>query len=63
MTTLVYLGNNFSFLDLLPIIIYFGFIITLAYLIFKWATKSMSLKKENNELLREIIRRLDNKKE
>jgi hypothetical protein len=44
-------------LTLLPFIIFIG----VFYMIFKWVTKFISLRQEQNQLLKEIIKRLDDK--
>jgi hypothetical protein len=49
-------------LDVMPVVIYFGTIIIISYFVYKWASKSISLKKETNELLKEIIDRLEKQK-
>jgi hypothetical protein len=49
----------------LPIVIYLFFVAGLIFLIYffidHWVTKSLDLKREHNELLREIIRKLESK--
>ncbi|MFY9151622.1 MAG: hypothetical protein WAO52_06400 [Prolixibacteraceae bacterium] len=47
----------------LPFLIIFFYILILAgilYLIYTWVTKFISLREEQNNLLKEIIKRLDN---
>jgi len=50
---------------LLPIVIYLlvlvGLIFLVYFLIDRWVTKSLDLKKEHNELLRKIIEKMENK--
>lgn len=57
--------NLISHHSILPIlIIYLIYLIIIGgvfYLIYKWVNKFISLKKEQNDLLREIIKRLENK--
>ena len=51
----------FSIWPLLMIIIYLGIIVGVFYLIYKWVTKIISLKQEHNDLLREILKKMDTK--
>ena len=51
-------------LMILPILIslfYLTIIGAVIYLVYTWVTKFISLKEEQNNLLREIIKRLENK--
>ena len=41
--------------------IYLAILGTIFYLIYNWVNKFISLRKEQNDLLREIIKRMDNK--
>ncbi len=43
------------------VIIYLAIIGSVFYLIYTWVNKFISLKQEHNDLLREIIKRMDNK--
>jgi hypothetical protein len=43
------------------IIIYLSIIGSIFYLIYTWVNKFISLKQEQNDLLREIIKRMENK--
>jgi hypothetical protein len=38
-----------------------GGIITIFYLVYKWIRISLNLKEEQNEILKEILKKLDNK--
>ncbi len=54
----------FSFFPLISIlitIIYLAIIFGILYMIYKWVNKFISLRQEQNELLREIIKKLENK--
>jgi len=54
------MGNLF----LLPIligVIYLTIIFGILYLIYTWVNKFILLKQEHNDLLREIIKKMDNK--
>ena len=41
-------------------IINLGLIVGVCYLIYRWITKIISLKQEHNDLLREILKKMDN---
>jgi hypothetical protein len=41
------------------LLIYFGFIFAVIFVVYRWAAKVISLKKENNALSKEIIKRMD----
>ena len=41
------------------IFIYLGIIGGICYMIYTWVTKIISLKEEHNDLLREIIKKMD----
>ena len=51
----------FSIIEILMVIIYLTIIGGDLYLIYKWAKKIISLKKEQNDLLKEIIKKMDKK--
>ena len=52
----------FSFFPLLiVIVIYLVIIFGILYFIYKWVNKFISLKEEHNDLLREIIKKMENK--
>ena len=53
--------DNLIFLPFIIGIIYLMFIIGIIYLIYTWVNKFILLKQEHNDLLREIIKKLDNK--
>ena len=58
--------NNFIFFPFLMISLYLAIVIGVFYLIYKWVdtkwiSKFLSLKQEQNELLREIIKKMENK--
>ncbi len=42
-------------------IIYVAILIAVFYLIYTWVNKMISLKQEHNDLLREIIKKIENK--
>lgn len=51
-------------LTLLPLFLvvgYIGVLIGLFYLIYTWVNKFIVLRQEQNDLLREIIKKMDNK--
>ena len=48
-----------TFFPFLIIIIYLGIIFGILYLIYTWVNKFIVLKQEHNDLLREIIKRMD----
>jgi len=50
--------NLISFFPIL-MIIYWAVIIGVFYLIYTWVNKFISLKKEHNDLLREIVKKMD----
>lgn len=50
-----------TFLPLLFMLFYLALIIGILYLIFTWVNKFLVLKQEHNNLLREIIKKMDNK--
>ncbi|MBV6429586.1 MAG: hypothetical protein KIPDCIKN_04146 [Haliscomenobacter sp.] len=49
------------YIPILMIIVYLAIIIGLFYLIYRWVSTIISLKREHNDLLREIIKKLENK--
>lgn len=51
----------FAIFPLLIIIIYLGIIFGILYLIYTWVNKFIALRQEQNDLLREIIKKMDNK--
>ncbi len=50
-----------TFLPFLFVLIYLAILFGILFLIYTWVTKFIFLKKEHNDLLREIIKRMDNK--
>ncbi len=54
-----------SFLPFLPVVIsamvYLAIIFGILYLIYKWVNKFIALKQEQNDLLREIINKMESK--
>ncbi|MFN8207854.1 MAG: hypothetical protein U0T82_10675 [Bacteroidales bacterium] len=50
---------HFGFAGLLVILFYLVFVGGMITLLILWAVKSIKLRKEQNELLREIIRKMD----
>jgi hypothetical protein len=53
--------NIFAFFPFLIIIIYLTILFGVLYLIYKWVNKFISLRQEQNDLLREIINKMGNK--
>lgn len=53
--------DNLIFLPMLIGIIYLTVIIGILYLIYTWVNKFILLKQEHNDLLREIIKKMENK--
>jgi archaellum component FlaF (FlaF/FlaG flagellin family) len=51
----------FPFIPFLIMIIYLAILFGILYLIYTWVNKFIILKQEHNELLKEIIQKLDNK--
>lgn len=51
----------FPFFPILMILFYLAMIIGVFYLFYTWVNKFISLKKEHNDLLREIIKKMENK--
>lgn len=51
----------FPFFPFFIIIFYFVLIFGIFYFIFTWVNKFIALKEEHNDLLREIIKKMDNK--
>jgi len=53
--------NLFTFLPLLLVVLFYFVILGLIlFLIYTWVTKFISLRQEQNNLLREIIKKMDN---
>ena len=53
--------GNLIFLPILVGIVYLTVIFGILYLIYTWVNKFILLKQEHNDLLREIIKKMDNK--
>ena len=53
--------GNLIFLPMLIGIIYLTVIFGILYFIYTWVSKFISLKQEHNDLLREIIKKMENK--
>lgn len=51
----------FSFFPILIVLFYLTIIAGVLYYVYTWVNKFLSLKKEHNDLLREIIKKLENK--
>ena len=51
----------FTFLPFLIMIVYLAILFGILYLIYKWVNKFISLRQEQNDLLREIINKMGNK--
>ncbi|WP_168194550.1 hypothetical protein [Antarcticibacterium arcticum] len=53
--------NTFAIIPLLIFVVYLAIIFGVFYLIYKWVNKFISLRQEQNDLLREIINKMGNK--
>jgi hypothetical protein len=53
--------HNFFFFPLFIFIFYLALIFCLFYFIYTWVNKFISLKQEHNDLLREILKKMENK--
>lgn len=53
--------STFHFFPILFAIFYLAIIFGILYLIYKWVNKFIVLKEEHNQLLREIINKMDHK--
>lgn len=51
----------FAFFPILVAFCYFALILVIINFIYKWANKFLILKQEHNDLLREIIKKMDRK--
>ena len=51
----------FALLPLLILVVYLGIIFVILYLIYTWVNKFIVLRQEQNDLLREIIKKMDEK--
>ncbi len=51
----------FAIFPFLIILIYLGITFGILYLIYTWVNKFIVLRQEQNDLLREIIKKMDNK--
>jgi hypothetical protein len=51
----------FPFFPILIVIVYLAILFGILYLIYKWVNKFISLRQEQNDLLREIINKMGNK--
>jgi len=49
----------FSFFPFVIILIYLAIIFGIMYVIYTWVNKSIALKQEHNDLLREIIKKME----
>ena len=47
------------FFPIMIIVFYFAILIAIFYLVYTWVNKFLSLKQEHNDLLREIIKKMD----
>jgi ABC-type multidrug transport system fused ATPase/permease subunit len=52
---------GFAFLQFIIFLFYLTIIAVVFFLIYTWVNKFISLKQEQNDLLKEIIKKLDNK--
>jgi hypothetical protein len=55
------MGSMYSIIAILNIALYLAIIAGVFYLIYTWVNKFLALKKEQNDLLREIIKKLGDK--
>jgi len=55
------MGSMYSIIALLNILFYIAIIAGVFYMIYTWVNKFIALKKEQNDLLREIIKKLGDK--
>lgn len=53
--------GSFIFIPILLGIIWLTIVFGLLYLVYTWVQKFISLKQEHNDLLREIIKKMDSK--
>jgi len=53
------MGSMYSIIALLNIVFYIAIIAGVFYMIYTWVNKFIALKKEQNDLLREIIKKLE----
>jgi len=51
--------GGLSILPILIFLIYLAIMFGILYLIYKWVNKFISLKQEQNDLLREIIKKME----
>ncbi len=50
----------FSIFPILLVLFYLAIIFAILYLVYTWVTRIISLKEEHNDLLKEIIKRIEN---
>lgn len=54
-----------ALLNIIPVLIiilfYLALLFGIFYLIYRWVTKFLFLKQEHNELLKEIVKKMDNR--
>lgn len=50
----------FSIFPILMILFYLAIIVAILFLVYTWINKIISLKEDQNDLLREIIKRMEN---
>lgn len=55
------MGSGFIFLPIILGIIWLTIVFGLLYLVYTWVQKFIALKQEHNDLLREIIKKMDRK--
>ena len=53
--------TGFTIILVLIFLFYLAILVVVFYLIYTWVNKFISLKKEQNDLLREIIKKMDSK--
>lgn len=52
-----------SVFAIISVLLYLFFIVAAVYFIFKWVNKFIALKEEQNDLLREVVKKMGNKEE
>ncbi len=53
------MSNTMFILPILIVLVYLAIFAGVLYLIYTWVTKFIKLKQEHNDLLREIIKKMD----
>ncbi len=53
--------HHFFFFPFFAMILRLGFLVFVCYVCYKWVTKFFAQKQEHNELLREILKKMENR--